>query len=183
MNGRKGDDIRKLFDVGTRPIDPIFESVYEGGPFRRCLECEGPFFDGGQELFYVIMKVFVHDETIVELAMCEKCRSRMRQEISDKSKEAITRFIAERFRPSATIDSCAICQRRRDTCRSATVYAYCFGSRMIVHDYPLMICDRCEETIQEMMSDETRGWQQDFMDRHFSGPSLEVGPKLSPVLI
>ena len=167
----------------SKPLDPIFHSDYEERPFSRCIECDEAFVAEDALLPYSIMKAFVHTETIVELAICWNCQARWRDEISRESKQSISEFLEGRFRPLATIESCALCSRKRENCRAYSVYACCIRQEVVGSKHPFMICDTCEEAMQELLSDETRGWQGDFMDRHFSGPSLEADTPVLPVLV
>lgn len=183
MNTDRSPDRPTFAHLESRPIDPVFHSVYEAGPFTKCVECKESFIEDDLLLPYIIMKVFVHTEVIIELALCWDCRTHMQNELSRESEQSMTRFLADHFHSHESIESCAFCPRMRDTCRSYSIYAFCIGDQMIVSQYPIMICDLCEELMQELMSNQTRGWQDNFMDRHFSGPSLELDPKMYPILI
>ncbi len=175
---------RPIFtQLESRPLDPVFHSFYQAGPFTNCIECKERFVAGSSYLPYLIMKTYVHTEVIIEIAICWNCRSQMQSELSQQSEQSIRKFLAEKFRSEAHIESCAVCNRKRDKCRSYSIYAFCNGEEMFVGQYPFMACDQCEEVMQELLSEETRGWQDDFMDRHFSGPSLQIDPKLYPMLI
>ena len=45
---------------------------------------------------------------------------------------------------------------------------------MIYDPYPLCLCGRCEEAIQGLLSQKTRGMWDDFVDTHFDGPPANV---------
>lgn len=166
-----------------KPIDPLFHSAYSKRAFEECLICNRPLASGTVQPAYFIMKTFVHDETIVELAVCAPCRTRMAKDISAASTKALSAFFAERLQLSGTIASCAICHQLRGSVRSSTLYAYCLGRDMLVGSYPFMLCDHCEEEAQDLMSEETRGWQNDFIEQYFSGPGSSVDPHRVPLLI
>lgn len=181
-----GDDIHKAVLVWERCralIDPMFHSAYSKAPFKSCLICDKKFVQGAVRRQYIIMKTFVHNETIVELAVCERCRQAMSKQTSTESRKRITAFFEKHLRLCGSYDKCGICSRNRLECRSYTLYAYCVGQEMVTHSYPFMLCDRCEEEAQELMSAQTRGWQDDFMDKYSCGPDPAVKPERVPLLV
>ncbi len=181
---RSDEDTRVVFmGFEKRPTDPVFHSAYSEEVFKHCTICEKQFAQGAIHRHHVVMKTFVHDETILELAICEQCREAMASEVSTESRQQMDAFARPRMRYRGTIDLCALCDRPRTDCRSWTVYAHCIGADMFVDGFPFMFCDRCENTIQELLSEDTRGWQDDFIDQHFSGPDIALDPTCKPVLI
>ena len=48
------------------------------------------------------------------------------------------------------------------------------GNEMQFDPYPLCLCGECEEEIQELLSKQTRGTWDDFVETHFEGPPADV---------
>ena len=65
-------------------IPPIFQSVEFDGPFQKCLICNREFYHDDQTP-YVIEKIFVRAEAIVEMAVCLNCLTEMNGEMSEES--------------------------------------------------------------------------------------------------
>lgn len=65
-------------------IPPIFKSVEFDGPFQKCLICNREFYHDDQTP-YVIEKLFVRAEAIVEMAVCLNCLTEMNGEMSEES--------------------------------------------------------------------------------------------------
>ncbi len=65
-------------------IPPIFQSVEFDGPFQKCLICNREFYHDDHSP-YVIEKIFVRAEAIVEMAVCLNCLMEMNGEMSEES--------------------------------------------------------------------------------------------------
>lgn len=76
--------------------------------------------------------------------------------------------------PNPWIDKCAACQTPRTQMESYSLGGVLLGMEMLFDPYPLCLCDKCEEEIQELLSKQTRGMWDDFVDTHFEGPPADV---------
>ena len=65
-------------------IPQIFQSIEFDGPFQKCLICNREFYQNDQTP-YVIEKIFVRSEAIVEMAVCLNCLTEMNGEMSEES--------------------------------------------------------------------------------------------------
>ena len=163
-----------------------FHSAETGEPFRDCVACGLPLRQD-PELPYLVAKNYHRGECIFEYAICEDCRSNMAQEFSTDSRRALARFFEERIRleersmllalgkhPEPWLEKCAACGTPRSSMESYSIGGILVGMQMIYDPYPLCLCGKCEEEIQEGLSDKTRGMWDDFVDTHFDGPPANV---------
>ncbi|NQV29216.1 MAG: hypothetical protein HQ518_33090, partial [Rhodopirellula sp.] len=61
------------------PIPRDFHSLEHDGLFEKCLKCEVELLRSGQP--YLIERVFVQQEPIIEYAMCEACVLKSQSEL------------------------------------------------------------------------------------------------------
>ena len=161
---------------------PDFHSAETGEPFQVCISCGLPLRDD-QERPYLVAKSYHRGECIFEYAICEDCRSNMAQEFSVESREALAGFFRERIRveersallahgndPGPWLETCAACQTPRNQMESYSIGGLLLDGQMVFDPYPLCLCGKCEEEIQERLSKQTRGMWDDFMNTHFDGP-------------
>ncbi len=62
----------------------------------------------------------------------------------------------------------------RSEVESYSIGGVLLGREMLFDPYPLCLCGKCEEEIQELLSKKTRGIWDDFVDDHFDGPPADV---------
>ena len=181
------------------PIPKIFESVEHDGPFTRCLKCGSHLIDSGQQ--YVIEKVMRGSEPIIELAMCLNCRNDEGTRMSADSAKSIRSYFEERVdfgrrlidlavrghdtdSLDAWLDHCLFSGAELDGMREYQVVALCQGDHVLRDFFPIMISGTAIEEISDLLSDETRGWMDDFIGDNFGMPSEFCdSPGFSPVLI
>ena len=109
------------------------------------------------------------------------------QEFSSESRQALSRFFQEQVslrdrsillaigdEPAPWIEKCASCETSRNQLESYSLGGLLLGRNMIYDPYPLCLCGKCEEKIQELLSQKTRGIWDDFVDTHFDGPPADV---------
>lgn len=171
------------------PEDPDpysnFHSAETGKPFRDCISCGLQLAD--PEVPYLVSKSFRRGECIFEYAICDDCRSNMAQEFSQESREQLADFfentvqVQERSSfltygpiPEPWIARCAACDTPRDEMESYSIGGVLLGSEMLYDPYPLCLCGKCEEEIQDRLSQKTRGIWDDFVDTHFDGPPSDA---------
>lgn len=68
-------------------------SDYSGNPFDTCIDCGADLLN--DEVPYVIVKQIVAGETVFEMAICLSCTTKLQQEYSEESKQAIRNWFAE----------------------------------------------------------------------------------------
>jgi hypothetical protein len=162
-----------------------FHSAETGQPFQDCISCGLKLED--PDLPYLVSKSFRRGECIFEYAICDDCRSSMAQEFSKVSRAKLAEFFEHRVKvkkrsaflafgltPAPWIERCAACQTPRAAVESYSIGGVLLGSEMLFDPYPLCLCGKCEEEIQDSLSQKTRGMWDDFVDTHFDGPPADV---------
>ena len=181
------------------PDDPdksLFYSHETEGPFDHCFACSLPLDD--PDLPFLVAKSFHRGECNFEYAICEDCRANMSEEFSEESRQRLAEFFDRRVQiglrsllfekgdgPAPWVANCAACGVARDKAESYSIGGIFLGSDMLYDPYPLCLCGKCEEEIQECLSKKTRDIWDDFVDTHFDGPpadtvDLPVGGKPLP---
>jgi hypothetical protein len=178
-----------------------FHSLENDGPFEKCLKCEVELLHSGQP--YMIERVFVLDEPIVEYAMCESCVLKSQSELSAESRQSVTDYmlshldIASRMQrlsawaetgkddASEMMDRCLFSGILAEDSREKQIAAWCRGNQMRVdHVFPLMISGVAIEALNGVLSEQTRGWIDDFVGDSFGmPPEFCDNPDFRPVLI
>ena len=162
-----------------------FHSAETGKPFQDCISCRLEL--GDPDLPYLVSKSYCRGECIFEYAICDTCRSNMAQEFSIESRKSLAEFFEKRVkvqersrflafgpRLDPWIECCAACQTPRDEMETYSIGGMLLGSEMVFDPYPLVLCGKCEEEIQDSLSQKTRGIWDDFVDTHFEGPPSDV---------
>lgn len=163
-----------------------FHSVETGKPFRDCISC-GLSLNDDPDLPYFVEKAYQRDECIFEYAICGDCKSNMAQELSSESRENLTKFFEERIHvkershflafgndPKPWIEKCAACETPRSELESYSIGGLLMGMEMMFDPYPLCLCGKCEEEVQERLSKKTRGVWDEFVETHFDGPPADA---------
>ena len=107
----------------------------------------------------------------------------MAQEFSDESQQALATFFTQRVRleersqflsPAKLIEpwirQCAACDTPRTKAKSYSLGGILLGDTMIYDPYPLCLCGDCEEEIQSLLSQQTLGVWDDFVQTNFDCP-------------
>ncbi|MGZ0169820.1 MAG: hypothetical protein ACKVHE_09700 [Planctomycetales bacterium] len=183
------------------PIPRDFHSLENAGPFEKCLKCEAELLQSGTP--YLIERVFVQQEPIVEYAMCEACVLASQSELSAESRQAVTDYmlsnldVGERLLrlsdwseqgtddPAELMDRCLFSGMLAEDSREKQIAAWCCGDQMRVdHVFPLMISGVAIEELNGVLSEKTRGWIDDFVGDNFGmPPEFCHNPDFRPVLI
>ncbi|MDA1160966.1 MAG: hypothetical protein O2983_15270, partial [Planctomycetota bacterium] len=152
---------------------------------------------------YLIERVFVQQEPIVEYAMCEACVMASQSELSAESRQAVTDYMlsnldvsqrlgrlsewAEQDSDDASelMNRCLFSGTRAEDCREKQIAAWCQGDQMRVdHVFPMMISGVAIEELNGVLSEKTRGWIDDFVGDNFGmPPEFCDNPDFRPVLI
>jgi len=162
-----------------------FYSHETGEPFQSCIACGLPLDD--PEVPYLVAKSFRGPECIFEYAICDLCRSTMAREFSEESRQRLAEFFQQRVNigqrsalltlgPVADpwIAACAACGTPRQDAASFSLGAVFLANEMIFDPYPLCLCGKCEEDIQNLISKKTRDIWDDFVETHFEGPPAHL---------
>lgn len=183
------------------PIPSEFHSLENDGPFETCVKCGAELRQSGMP--YLIERVFVQQEPIVEYAMCEACVLASQGELSAESRQAVTDYMvsnldvaqrlgqlsdwAEQGGNDATelMNRCLFSETLAEDTREKQIAAWCQGDQMRVdHVFPLMISGVAIEELNGVLSEKTRGWIDDFVGDNFGmPPEFCDNPDFRPVLI
>src|SRR5690606_35590066 len=87
------------------PIPSLRHSLYDG-PFERCLICSGELLTPPTE--YLIVRMFRHEEPIVEYAICTRCNDRQWESYSTETRTQLARESRGRDNASADADLHAV---------------------------------------------------------------------------
>lgn len=186
------------------PMPKPLWSAYLEAPFVECIDCGGPL---DESPVYIIQKRVVADETVFEMAICESCRASLVSEYSQETLRNIENFLAADGGLGHRMDSlpaelmqdpgrfldyclnhCVVCETPRSQLHRYSVAAGGRGRNLILQIIPLgqspmLVCDRCESGMQDLISQQTRDRWNRFVDEHFDGPpGVEVdSPWSQPV--
>ncbi len=184
------------------PIPKIFHSVYEDGPFSRCIVCSRSLLDETCE--YMIEKVFRGTEVIVEHATCQACAEQLSSELSAESTARIERYLAERVDwagrlrrlaelPDETlagddiepwIDRCLVSGEPRAGLHSYQICAKCRGPRLERTLLPFMVGGPATHEVGKLLSKKTRDRLDDFVGDYLGmDPTLVDAPIDTPLLV
>ncbi|MBN1816313.1 MAG: hypothetical protein JW828_03075 [Sedimentisphaerales bacterium] len=179
------------------PIPKIFHSIYEEGPFSKCIVCTRDLLEKQAE--YMIEKVFRGTEVIVEYAICDACAAQLGSELSIESTQRMERFLAEKVNWTARIeqimnvegedldqwiDSCLISGRKRSELDSYQLCARCRGNKIERTILPLMIAGSVAEEINKQLSKKTRDRLDGFVGDYLGlDPEFQNLPVDTPFLL
>lgn len=171
----------------------LFHSHETGAPFAFCFSCSLPLQENEQP--FLVSKSFHRGECVFEYALCEDCRGHLCEEFSEESQRNLANFFESRtellhrsdrlygtWEIGAWVEKCAFCDAPRDGAESYSMGGLFMANGILFDPYPLCICSKCEESVQECLSKATRDIWDDFLASHFDGPpanlqNLPVGGK------
>jgi hypothetical protein len=158
-------------------IPEIFHSVETGLPFSRCYDCGGSL--ATHEHGYLIQKVVNGTETLLELAICAGCHDRLQQSYSKESRERIWNFYLDHAdlpgrvkkfsamppAPDYWLNSCLTCKTLKGRLQEYVIAARCMDHYLVLDETPMLVCADCMEKIMDLMSEESLGTYDRWMDR------------------
>lgn len=188
--------------VWFTPVPKLFWSEYSDAPFARCVDCDCEL---GASDFYLIQKCYVGTEPVFEFAICSACRARVSARCSAETNRAVQaflmQFLSRRERSfedlddvddalARCLDECIVCSRARSSCHRYNIGGLFHLSDLVVQltpqaQSPLMICQDCETSMSELVSQQTRDTWDRFVEENFDGPpGVDIDlPTGTPVLI
>lgn len=179
------------------PIPQSFHSLYHGGLFSKCVDCERDLL--ADDCWYGIERIFRGAEPIVEMAICMDCRQKISQELSRESTLRINAYFEERLDLDARyamtqqwadheisrwLDHCALLKIPASECRDFQIAAICRGPRLNLALLPIMISGVASREMQKLMSQKTRDRLGEMVQDFFGMPSeFADGPEsYSPMI-
>lgn len=174
---------------GTIPDN--LHSDETGHPFQVCNDCKEKLSESQDG--YLIQKVISKGETILELAICQNCHTNLQKEYSSESKNRIWNFYLdhgnlqnrlEKFRPipigsiDPWINNCLTCNATKQSRHEYSIAVHCIDHHLIYGETPLLICSICMEKIMNLLSEESLGTYDRWLDR--CTPMAPAQPTQSP---
>lgn len=161
-------------DPQPQPIPRDLYSEYEERPFRVCSRCGESLadFDGG----YQISKAYKKGECVFEYALCDHCRTGLMEEFSDQSKTNLLQFQQANVHLDRGLDGCSVCgiTRSGNSLAEFVITGVCDHDHLL---HGLMVCGKCGEKTQELISQHTRDTWRRFVSENFPGPPADVLPE------
>jgi len=176
-------------------IPSIFHSFEHDEPFKTCLTCEQSFME--IDAPYTINKIFQGTECVFEYAICQPCRLKMIEAMSEKSRQHIQNFFETNPHFNARSEKlgesrdhtdwtrhCATCRTPLAEILNYSITCMGFGDDIAFDPYPMMICSDCESQVQDGLSKASRDQWDKFILDHFDGPPADaLKPDGVPVLV
>lgn len=174
-------DLPPLGPVPFVPIPEIFQSAETGRPFEECVSCGLEL--GADGVGYLIEKGFSKGETAFEYAMCFECHQQIATEISPASMKRIEHYFGERIdlverhrkiserSPDRWRDRISRCVLSgKELGEEYQIYGQCDGGDLMLAYLPYAISGEELENIAQILSKETRGRIDDFVDDFLGVP-------------
>lgn len=167
-----------MHDLGENneppPIPPDLYSEYEERPFRHCSRCGETLadFEGG----FQVSKAYKRGECVFEYAICDHCRTALMEEFSDESKKRLMEFQNESVSLERGLDGCSVCgtSRSGSPMTEFVLTGICEQDRLL---HGMMVCGKCGEKTQELISKPTKDTWRRFVSENFPGPPADVLPE------
>lgn len=155
------------------PVPPELHSVYAGGPFTRCIVCDGDLADRE----YQVQKTFRASEAVFEMAICRSCAECMNERISKESTTVLRAFMLRILHADVPPAHCRSCGRDRAAAPNIVLLGICRGDRLLLP--VLQVCETCQDAVQMSLSRKTRDVYGEFVRDNF--PGVPEGVDVSPV--
>jgi hypothetical protein len=149
------------------PIPAELNSDYTDEPFANCTRCGESLkdFPGG----FQISKAWKKGECVFEYALCDHCRNQLMEEFSQESKKRLGQFQDEHVSFDGGLDKCSVCGTLKTAGNEAefVLTGVCEGDRLL---HGLMVCGKCGENTQKLLSQHTKDTWRRFREDNFPGP-------------
>ncbi|HYF34027.1 MAG TPA: hypothetical protein VD994_01960 [Prosthecobacter sp.] len=157
-------------DPPPPPIPQELYSEYEERPFGHCTRCGESLND--DEGGFQISKAYKRGECVMEYALCDHCRTAMLEEFSQESKKRLSQFQDDHVQLDRGLDCCSVCgvSRTSGEINDFVITGLCEGSNLM---HGIMVCGKCGDGIQDVISAKTRDTWRRFVDENFPGPPGE----------
>jgi hypothetical protein len=165
-----------------RSVDDWFCSEETGEAFTHCLSCRVPLLE--IDAPWLVNKDYFRDECVLEYAICQPCRDRTSEGISEESKKALRNFLETEIAweervaefmdspdPAARFSHCIACRMPRGLTDGFAISGlFDSGGKLVVGPLPLLICRSCIDRMTALLSEPSREVWRRFLEAHFAGP-------------
>ncbi|NJM36741.1 MAG: hypothetical protein HC845_02060 [Akkermansiaceae bacterium] len=170
-----------------RTMDQWLNSEETGEPFSHCLCCKVPLVE--IDAPWLVNKEIIHDECVLEYAICQPCRDRVTDQLSEESKKSVRNFLETEIDwetriqefmlehdVTARFQQCISCAMPRDQLDGFGISALFDSSgALVTGPLPLLICLPCIGKMTASLSEESREVWRDFLTKNFPGPPSDSG--------
>ncbi len=178
----------------TIPVPSVFWSFETEAPIDKCLVCAGDLIGSGEA--YMIEKAFSQGEVIFEYGICSACHTAMMQELSAQSLKLIQNYFEEHVDVAARrsrirsgfdggvlpwISRCMFTGKPVVEADHYQILGMCVGDELLLGDLPQAISGEAIEAIHGLLSDQTKGFMDDFTGKYFGVPTGADFPTILPL--
>lgn len=150
-------------------IPDLLHSSFRQGMFQECIKCDRILQNANM---YEIQKVFKHGKTIMEHAICRQCgMETVEESYSDESMKRVQSALSDISMFVANLKNCHLCNCSVETGQEHMVSALCRDTNLVIT--PMVMCLECMESIQNLLSDETRDNWNEFVENNIPGLPAE----------
>lgn len=171
-----------VLDYGMRSVDEWLCSEETGLAFSHCVSCEVPLLE--IDAPWLVNKDYFKGECVLEYAICQPCRDRVSEGISEESKVAVRRFLENEIDwearvaefmasqdPAERFAHCIACRTPRELTAGYAISAlFDSGGKLVSGPLPLLICRSCVDRMTAELSEQSRAVWKRFLAEHFAGP-------------
>ena len=158
-------------------IPKLFNSYISEKPIENCVICEKYLLEEGTD--YFIEKVFKDDFVEIEYAICMDCTENMKGAMSQQSMLNIENYFRSNmsmmhrwtidwedddFNPEAFLSHCAIRKTPREELKEYQIAGFFNGPYLNPMAPPFLISGAVAEEVNELLSKETKGEIDGFVD-------------------
>ena len=169
------------------PVPEIFWSFETGEPFRKCNVCDSDLFEPGTN--YLIEKAFQKTETVFEYAICMQCHGKLFKEVSQQSQKLFVNYFHEHvdmeqrskellqlfgMNHDEWLSNCLVKGTPKERCEEHQIYGMCVDRDLVFLEMPFMISSAVIEDLLVLLSDQTKGFLDNFSD-HVLGIDVPEG--------
>jgi hypothetical protein len=168
-------------------MDEWLASEETGEAFSHCLCCQLPLVEIAEP--WLVNKEIICGECVMEYAICQPCRNRVTDQLSEESKESVRGFLEREIDWEARMQefmlshkmtdrfgACIACGNSREELAGYGISALFDSAGVLVTGpLPLLICQPCIGRMTATLSDASRGVWRKFLADHFTGPPSDSG--------
>lgn len=165
-----------------RSVDEWLCSEETGVAFSHCVSCRVPLLE--IDAPWLVNKDYFRDECVLEYAVCQPCRNRLGEGISEESKASVREFLENEIAwedrvaefmlqhdPAARFSHCIACRTPRELTDGFAISAlFDSGGKLVTGPLPLLICRNCVDRMTALLSARSRESWRRFLEEHFAGP-------------
>ncbi len=166
-------------EVKIEGIPKLFHQDAEGSEFKNCTFCSKALVEDTPYMIEKFIKANVEKQvksTLFEYAICIDCSIKKMKAMSEESVANIQRYMKENVmsevdaNASANLnyeqkmEKCPVTGVNRAELEEYSIVGQFVGNKMVVNEFPFVINSTVGESMQDLLSVETKKEFDDFMD-------------------